>query len=73
MLVSLCVPVTSLSTFQATVAGVCILGIFGLCWIGCLNSAGVAYIRRFNVSMARETRDQQECEQNRVSKLHKPV
>ncbi|KAG0559159.1 hypothetical protein KC19_10G083100 [Ceratodon purpureus] len=57
---------TSLSTFQATVAGVCMVGICGLCCIGCLNSVGVSSLRRFNVLMARETRDQQECEQNRV-------
>lgn len=70
MPVSLCALVTSLSTFQATVAGVCIVGIVGLCCIGCLNSVGVSYLRRYNVLMTRETRDQQECEQNRVSKTH---
>lgn len=58
---------TNLSTFQATVAAVCLVGILGLCCLGCLNSVGVKYFRRYNVLMARLTRDEQECEQSRDS------
>lgn len=60
---------TNLSTFQATVAAVCLVGILGLCCLGCLNSVGVKYFRRYNVLMARLTRDELECEQSRVSNI----
>jgi hypothetical protein len=57
---------TSVSTFRATVAAVCLVGIFALCCLGCLNTVAIASLRRFNVFLAKETQDQQECEQNRV-------
>lgn len=62
--------VTSVSTFRATVAAVCLVGIFALCCLGCLNTVAIASLRRFSVSLAKETRDQHECEQNRVNRIH---
>ncbi|KAG0566759.1 hypothetical protein KC19_7G086000 [Ceratodon purpureus] len=57
---------TSISTFRATVAAICLLGIFIICCFCSLNTVAVSSLRRFSVTLARETRDQQECEQNRV-------
>lgn len=68
--VCVCVPVADLTTFQLTLAAVCLLGIFILCCLGCLNSSGVERLRRYNVWMETLTRDEQECDHNRVRKKH---
>ncbi|XP_073392142.1 uncharacterized protein [Physcomitrium patens] len=57
---------TSFTTFHATVVALCLLGIFIVCCLGCLNTVAIQKMRAFSVQVAKETRHNQECEQNRV-------
>nr|PNR43312.1 hypothetical protein PHYPA_015692 [Physcomitrium patens] len=60
--------VTNLSTYQLMVVVVCLVGIIGLCCLGCANSFATKYLRAYNVMRERDGRDHQECEQTRVIK-----
>ncbi|XP_073393680.1 uncharacterized protein [Physcomitrium patens] len=57
---------TNLSTYQLMVVVVCLVGIIGLCCLGCANSFATKYLRAYNVMRERDGRDHQECEQTRV-------
>lgn len=57
---------TNLSTYQLMVVVVCLVGIIGLCCLGCANSFATKYLRAYNVMRERDGRDHQECFQSNV-------